>query len=213
MCGLPPAAASSGTEGGRSHVPCLPQCLLWGQITTPTLNNNIKQQEGTLKTILHNTLRVWLLIYFESVFAPVFEHSACFSCNTLKQNCWDSESSLPGDVQQDTGGIEGLPGPPCDTEKDQAGLKVRQAEIAQGHWIKRTEVDPQSPLFVFREQTFWREMPTREGWGLDKEQGQMTFLEILWLRLCTPRAGGLGSILGQGTRTHIQQVKNPVYCN
>ena len=67
---------------------------------------------------------------------------------------------------------------------------MRQAEIAQGHWIKRTEADPQSLLFVFREQTFWREMPMSEGWGLDKEQGQVIFLEVLWLRLCTPRAGG-----------------------
>ena len=28
-----------------------------------------------------------------------------------------------------------------------------------------------------------------------------------WLRLCTPHAGGLGSILGQGTRSQMPQVK------
>ena len=52
-----------------------------------------------------------------------------------------------------------------------------------------------------------------EGWGLDKEQCWVTFLVVLWLRLCTPRAGAPGLIPGQGTRIHIQQVKNPVYCN
>ena len=28
-----------------------------------------------------------------------------------------------------------------------------------------------------------------------------------------PQGRGPGSIPGQGTRTHIRQVKNPVYCN
>ena len=28
-----------------------------------------------------------------------------------------------------------------------------------------------------------------------------------WLRLCTPNAGGLGSIPGQGTRSHMPQLK------
>ncbi|TEA37634.1 hypothetical protein DBR06_SOUSAS5310072, partial [Sousa chinensis] len=28
-----------------------------------------------------------------------------------------------------------------------------------------------------------------------------------WLRLCSPNAGGLGSIPGQGTRSHMPQLK------
>ena len=28
---------------------------------------------------------------------------------------------------------------------------------------------------------------------------------VQWLRLCTPNAGGLGSIPGQGTRSHMLQ--------
>ena len=34
-----------------------------------------------------------------------------------------------------------------------------------------------------------------------------TFLVIQWLRLCTPDARGLGSIPGQGTRSHMPQLK------
>ena len=29
-----------------------------------------------------------------------------------------------------------------------------------------------------------------------------------WLRLCAPKTGSLGSILGQGTRSHMPQLKN-----
>ena len=29
---------------------------------------------------------------------------------------------------------------------------------------------------------------------------------VQWLRLCTPNAGGLGSIPGQGTRSHMLQL-------
>ena len=33
--------------------------------------------------------------------------------------------------------------------------------------------------------------------------------EAQWLRLCAPNAGGLGLILGQGTRPHGPQLKLP----
>ena len=33
--------------------------------------------------------------------------------------------------------------------------------------------------------------------------------EAQWLRLCAPRAGGLGLILGQGPRPHVPQLKLP----
>ena len=45
---------------------------------------------------------------------------------------------------------------------------------------------------------------------------------VQWLRLCAPNAGGLGSIRGQGTRSHMPQLKilhaamkteDPKYCN
>ena len=32
---------------------------------------------------------------------------------------------------------------------------------------------------------------------------------VQWLRLCTLNAGGLGSIPGQGTRSHMPQLKMP----
>ena len=34
-----------------------------------------------------------------------------------------------------------------------------------------------------------------------------TSLVVQWLRLHTPNAGGLGLIPGQGTRSHVQQLK------
>ena len=34
-----------------------------------------------------------------------------------------------------------------------------------------------------------------------------TSLVVQWLRLCTPNAGGLGSIPGQGARSHMQQLR------
>ena len=30
---------------------------------------------------------------------------------------------------------------------------------------------------------------------------------VRWLRLCTPNSGGLGSIPGQGTRSHMLQLR------
>ena len=36
---------------------------------------------------------------------------------------------------------------------------------------------------------------------------------VQWLRLCTPNAGGRGSIPGQGTRVHMLQLKEPVCLN
>ena len=35
------------------------------------------------------------------------------------------------------------------------------------------------------------------------EQEQRGFLVVQWLRPCTPNAAGLGSIPGQGTRSHM----------
>ena len=35
-----------------------------------------------------------------------------------------------------------------------------------------------------------------------------TSLEVQWLRLCNPNAGGPNSIPGQGTRSHMPQLKS-----
>ncbi|TEA41477.1 hypothetical protein DBR06_SOUSAS27010023, partial [Sousa chinensis] len=35
-------------------------------------------------------------------------------------------------------------------------------------------------------------------------------LVVQWLRLCTPNAGGLGLISGQGTRSHMPQLRVPM---
>ena len=36
-----------------------------------------------------------------------------------------------------------------------------------------------------------------------------TSLEVQWLRLCTPNAGGPGLIPGQRTRSHMPQLRVP----
>ena len=46
--------------------------------------------------------------------------------------------------------------------------------------------------------------------GLGQEFSPVgTSLMVQWLRLCAPNAGGLGSIPGQGTRSHMPQLKIP----
>ena len=40
-----------------------------------------------------------------------------------------------------------------------------------------------------------------------KSGGLGNSLVVQWLRLPTPNAGGLGSIPGQGTRSHVPQLK------
>ena len=40
-----------------------------------------------------------------------------------------------------------------------------------------------------------------------------TSLVVQWLRLCIHNAGGPGSSPGQGNRSHMLQLKNPVCCN
>ena len=44
--------------------------------------------------------------------------------------------------------------------------------------------------------------------GSSRMASQGTSLVIQWLRLCTPNTGGLGSIPGQGTRSHKPQLKS-----
>ena len=39
------------------------------------------------------------------------------------------------------------------------------------------------------------------------------FLLVQWVRLCTPNAGGLGLIPGQGTRSHMPQLRNLLQSN
>ena len=40
-----------------------------------------------------------------------------------------------------------------------------------------------------------------------KQTQSGTLLVLQWLRLIAPNAGGLGSILGQGTRSHTLQLR------
>ena len=41
----------------------------------------------------------------------------------------------------------------------------------------------------------------------NKNVGVGNSLVVQWLRLCTPDSGGLGSIPGQGTRSHMPQLR------
>ena len=46
-----------------------------------------------------------------------------------------------------------------------------------------------------------------------KNSERGTSLVVQWLRLCTHNAEGPCSIPGQGTRSHMPQLKNPVCCD
>ena len=46
-----------------------------------------------------------------------------------------------------------------------------------------------------------------------QKQDLGTSLVVQWLRLRAPNAGGLGSIPGQGTRSHMLQLKDSACCN
>ena len=48
----------------------------------------------------------------------------------------------------------------------------------------------------------------KKCWRL-KKQKTGTSLAVQWLRLCTPNAGGPGSISGQGTRSCMPQLRSP----
>ena len=41
-----------------------------------------------------------------------------------------------------------------------------------------------------------------------KQNNTATSLVAQWPRLCAPKAGGLGSVPGQGTRSHMLQLKS-----
>ena len=43
----------------------------------------------------------------------------------------------------------------------------------------------------------------------DKKEVSGTFLAVQWLKLHAPNTGGLGSIPGQETRSHMPQVRVP----
>ena len=58
-----------------------------------------------------------------------------------------------------------------------------------GLWIQTTLTKP-----------MWKPMPG-------------TSLVVQWLRLRAPNSGGLGSIPGQGTRSHMPQLKDPTCPN
>ena len=42
----------------------------------------------------------------------------------------------------------------------------------------------------------------------EQESWARASLVVQWLRLCAPNAGGPGLIPGQGTRSHIQQLRS-----
>ena len=49
------------------------------------------------------------------------------------------------------------------------------------------------------------------GCPIRESRADGTSLVVQWLRLCAPNAGGLGLILGQGTRSYMQQLKDSAY--
>ena len=61
---------------------------------------------------------------------------------------------------------------------------------------------PKVPFKYFKETLF-----LKKTWLFKKREG--TALVIQWLRLHAPNAEGPGSIPGQGTRSHMPQLKIP----
>ena len=55
----------------------------------------------------------------------------------------------------------------------------------------------------------WTRHGRREAEWKIQEGALGTSLVVQWLRVCTPNAGGLGSIPGQGTRSHMPRLKSP----
>ena len=54
----------------------------------------------------------------------------------------------------------------------------------------------------------WQQIPsTEKNKGINIKKNPGTSLAVQWLRVCTPNAGDLGSIPGQGTRSHIPQLR------
>ena len=53
------------------------------------------------------------------------------------------------------------------------------------------------------------DFPSVNGLKMQKKYGGGTSLVVPWLRLRAPSAGGLGLIPGQGTRSHMLQLRVP----
>ena len=59
----------------------------------------------------------------------------------------------------------------------------------------------------------WNRVRFRNSIHFLRKSEEGTSLVVQWLRLYTPKAGAWGSIPGQGTRSHIPQLKDPMCCN
>ena len=64
----------------------------------------------------------------------------------------------------------------------------------------------------WRQKLTAKELPLISGKKIKKIRGR-DFPVVQWLRLYAPKAGAWGSIPGQGTRSHIPQLKDPVCFN
>ena len=53
-----------------------------------------------------------------------------------------------------------------------------------------------------------RKISTKQSNITLKGTRKRTSLVVQWLRLCAPNAGGQGSILGHGTRSHMPQLRS-----
>ena len=58
----------------------------------------------------------------------------------------------------------------------------------------------------------WERIEKRLSYRIKVEE-KGTSLVIQWLRLCAPRAGGLGLIPWPGNRSHMLQLRDPVCCS
>ena len=79
-----------------------------------------------------------------------------------------------------------------DCEEAQAGIKTAGRNINNFRYADDTTL-----MAVSEGERKSLLMKVKEG----------TSLVVQWLRLCTPNAGGLGSIPGQGARSHMQQLR------
>ena len=82
----------------------------------------------------------------------------------------------------------------CSNQRKNSHLKNRELDV----WQKPTQYC----------EAIFLQLKNKEVWGKIKMTKKiMTSLVVLWLRLFTSNAGGLGSIPNQGTRFHMPQVR------
>ena len=71
--------------------------------------------------------------------------------------------------------------------------------------LRKDDMKIREAFHIFNQDMEATSMPISRR--MDKKAMVGNSLVVQWLRLCTPDTGGLGSIPGQGTRSHMPQLR------